>query len=131
MQPEPRAAGRVVGVLPERIAGALAYATFIAAAVFLLLEPYKKNSFVRFHSIQCLVLWIALAAAAAALRLAAVLLFMLPVAGPLLVVLAWGMLGLGAVVIWLVLVVKALQGEMFQLPLLGPVAAHYSSLRSE
>jgi len=125
MQSEPRAQGRV-GVLGENLAGALAYITFIPAIVFLFLEPYKKNRFVRFHSVQCLLLWLAGVIAAAALRLAAVLLFMLPVVGPLLVLLAGGLLALAAGVIWLVLVVKALQGERFKLPLLGSLAAQYS-----
>ena len=50
-----KASGRV-GALPERIAGALAYLTFVPAILFLVIEPYKKNHFVRFHSIQCLLL---------------------------------------------------------------------------
>jgi len=33
---------------------------------------------------------------------------------------------LAAIVIWLVLVVKAFQGEMFQLPMLGEFAAQYA-----
>ena len=126
MQAEPRAQGKV-GVLGENLAGALAYLTFIPAIVFLFLEPYKKNRFVRFHSVQCLLLWLAGVMVAAALRLAAVLFFMLPVAGPLLVLLAGGLLVLAGFVIWLVLVVKALQGEMFKLPLLGNLAAAYAA----
>jgi len=117
-----RAQGNV-GVFPETIAGALAYITFIPAILFLVLEPYKKNSFVRFHSVQCLLLWLAGALAAAVLKLAAVLLFRIAVAGPLIIVLASGLCGLAAFLLWLVLVVKALQGEMFKLPLLGPFAS--------
>ncbi len=56
-----KASGRV-GALPERIAGALAYLTFIPAIVFLLVEPFKSNRFARFHSIQCLLMWAAAAA---------------------------------------------------------------------
>lgn len=122
MQTEARAQGKV-GALPEPIAGALAYLTFIPAIVFLLLEPYKKNPFVRFHSFQCLLLWGAAILVAIALKLGGMLLFIIPVLGPLLVVLVWTVVGLGAVVIWLVLVVKAFQGLMFRLPLLGDFAA--------
>jgi uncharacterized membrane protein len=43
--------------------------------------------------------------------------------GPLLVVLVSTVVALGIFVIWLVLVVKAFQGEMFQLPVLGEFAA--------
>ena len=47
---------------------------------------------------------------------------LIPMIGPLLVVLAYATLGFAAGVIWLVLVVKALQGEMFKLPVLGEFA---------
>lgn len=119
---EPRAQGRV-GALPETIAGVLAYFTFVPAVVFLVLDPYSKNRFVRFHSVQCLLLWAASALFAIALKLASVVLFIIPVLGPLLVYLVSTVVGLAAVVIWVVLVVKAFQGEMFKLPLLGDFAA--------
>lgn len=121
-QTEARAQGRV-GALPENIAGALAYFTFVPAVVFLVLAPYSKNRFVRFHSIQCLLLWGVCAAFAIALKLASVVLFIIPLLGPLLVWLVSTVVALAAVVIWVVLVVKAFQGEMFKLPLLGDFAA--------
>jgi len=119
---EARAQGRV-GALPENIAGVLAYFTFVPALVFLVLDPYNKNRFVRFHSVQCLLLWAACGLFAIALKLASVVLFIIPVLGPLLVYLVSTVVGLAAVVIWVVLVVKAFQGEMFKLPLLGDFAA--------
>lgn len=122
MLPEPRAQGRV-GPLPENIAGALAYLTFVPAIVFLLLDPYKKNQFLRFHSVQCLLFCGASVAIGIALKLASVVLFIIPVLGPLLVLLVSVVVGLAAFVIWLVLVVKALQGEMFRLPVLGDIAS--------
>lgn len=125
MQAESRAQGKV-GALSEPIAGALAYFTFIPAIVFLVLEPYKKNRFVRFHSLQCLLLWLAGILLAIALKLAGLLLFIIPVAGPLLVLLLSMVVGLAAVAIWLVLVVKAFQGVTFRLPLLGDFALQHS-----
>jgi uncharacterized membrane protein len=125
MQAESRAQGKV-GALSEPIAGALAYFTFIPAIVFLVLEPYKKNRFVRFHSLQCLLLWLAGILLAIALKLAGLLLFIIPVAGPLLVLLLSMVVGLAAVAIWLVLVVKAFQGVTFRLPLLGDFALQLS-----
>ena len=118
-----RAHGKV-GILPENIAGAVSYLTFIPAIVFLVLEPYKKNRFVRFHAVQCILLWVAGILLAIALKLASVVLFIIPVLGPLLVLLVSTVVGLAVFVIWLVLVVKAFQGEMFQLPILGDFAAH-------
>jgi uncharacterized membrane protein len=126
MQTEARAQGKV-GALPEPIAGALAYLTFIPAIVFLVLDPYKSNRFVRFHSFQCLLLWGAGILVAITLKLAGLLLFIIPVLGPLLVVLVSTVVGLAAVAIWLVLVVKAFQGLMFKLPLLGDFAAQRGS----
>jgi len=120
--PEPRAQG-TVGVLPENIAGGLAYFTFLPAVVFLLLDPYRKNRFVRFHSLQCLLLWGAAILFAIALKLASVVLFIIPLLGPLLVTIVGAVIVLAGIVIWMVLVIKAFQGEMFKLPILGDVAA--------
>ena len=125
MQAETRAQGSV-GVFPENIAGALAYFTFIPAIVFLFLAPYSKNRFLRFHSFQCLLLWAAAILIGIALKLASVVLFIVPVLGPLLVWVVAVVVVLAAIVIWLVLVVKAFQGEMFQLPMLGEFAAQYA-----
>jgi len=111
-----------LGLLPENIAGALAYLTFIPAIVFLLREPHSKNRFVRFHSIQCLLFWASGALVALALKVAGLLLFIIPVVGPLFTVLVLVLVGLAAAVVWLVLVVKAVQGEMFKLPALGNYA---------
>jgi uncharacterized membrane protein len=120
-----RAQGKV-GALPEPIAGALAYLTFIPAILFLVLEPYNKNRFVRFHSVQCLLLWAAAIVLAIALKLASVVLFIIPVLGPLLVWVVTVVVGLAVLVIWLVLVVKAFQGEMFKLSMLGDLAEQYA-----
>jgi uncharacterized membrane protein len=116
-----------VGFLPENVVGALAYLTFIPAIVFLTSQPYRANRFVRFHSIQCILLWLAAVAIAALLKLASLLLFYLPVAGPLLAVLISVGAGLAAVIIWLVLVIKAIQGERFELPGLGSLAGEYAA----
>ena len=118
---EARAKGKI-GFLPEPIAGALAYLTFLPAIVFLVLAPYNRNRFVRFHSFQCLLLWTAGILIAIALKLAAMVLFIIPVLGPLLVLLVSTVVGLGVLVLWLVLVVKALQGDFFKLPLIGEFA---------
>jgi uncharacterized membrane protein len=115
-----------VGVLPEPIAGALAYLTFIPAVVFLLVEPYKRNLFVRFHSVQCLLLCAAAGLAAAILKLASSILFLIPLLGALVIGLASGLCALAVFVTWLVLIVKALQGEMFEIPFLGRLAARYA-----
>jgi uncharacterized membrane protein len=115
-----------VGGLSENIAGALAYLTFIPAVVLLVVQPFNKNQFVRFHAIQNLLLTAAALAIAAALKVAGYVLVLVPIAGPLLAVLLYAVAALGGLCLWLVLVVKALQGESFKLPALGNFAEHYA-----
>jgi uncharacterized membrane protein len=121
MQGPLRASGRV-GVFPESIAGALAYFTIIPAIVFFFLKPYNKNRFVRFHSLQCIALWILGLVLALVLKVASYLLALIPIVGPLLVVLSSVLLILAGILLWLVLIVKALQGEMFHVPIVGDLA---------
>jgi uncharacterized membrane protein len=108
--------------MPETIAGALAYFTVVPAVIFLLAEPYKKNRFARFHSFQCIGVFLCIVILAAVMRIAAALIGLIPWLGPLLIVLLSVILVLGFFIIWLVLLVKALQGEMFKLPLIGDYA---------
>jgi uncharacterized membrane protein len=107
-----------VGVLPETMAGALAY-FLLPAIVFLLVEPYKRNRFVRFHSVQGIVFF---------LLGVVVLLFSFVVVSPVFVVLILLVVGFALFVVWAVLIVKALQGEMLKLPLIGSFAASRSSV---
>jgi uncharacterized membrane protein len=120
-----RAQGKV-GVFSECVAGALAYLTFIPAVIFLLRPPYNQNRFVRFHSVQCLLFWLAGASFAAVLRLATLVVILIPILGPLLITIVSVVFALALMMIWAVLVVKAFQGEMFELPVLGPLADRYT-----
>lgn len=124
-EPEANAQGKV-GPLPVNLAGALAYFSFVPAIVFLFVDPYRKNRFVRFHSIQCLLLWGAVIVLAAVLRLAGLVVFLIPLLGPLVVAVVDVVVALAAVFLWLVLVVKAFQGEMFKLPVLGNFAEQHA-----
>jgi uncharacterized membrane protein len=106
------------GGIPDRIAGALAYVLVIPAIFFLLQNPFKRNRFIRFHSWQSILL------AATTLIIFSILFTMM---GRVLVIFASFIIALGWFILWLVLVVKALQGEMFELPLLGRLAERQSS----
>jgi uncharacterized membrane protein len=124
-KPDPSASQKAV-VFAENVAGALAYLTFVPAILFLVLKPYKTKGFVRFHSVQCLLLWGAGGVLALALKLAIPLFFLIPLVGPFFELLIYVVVALAAVLLWLVLIVKALLGEQFQVPLLGEFAAEYS-----
>jgi len=106
------------GGIPDRIAGALAYVFVIPAIVFLLRSPFKRNRFIRFHS------WQSILVAATTLIVFSLLLTMM---GRVLVIFAAFIILLGWFILWLVLIIKALQGEMFELPLLGALATRQSS----
>jgi uncharacterized membrane protein len=116
----PRAQG-TVGALPETVAGALAY-LFVPAIVFLLVDPYNKNRFVRFHSYQSIMWAVAAVLAGTAARIVGAILSIIPFLGHLLSYLLVSVVGLAVFVIWLVLLVKALQGERFKLSVLGDLA---------
>jgi uncharacterized membrane protein len=106
-----------VGGLTDNVAGALAYVTLIPAIVFLVLQPYNRNRFIRFHSFQCIffaVAWIAL-------WIVLNIIVHIPIFGWL-TVLLWPLVGLAGFVIWIVLVLKAYQGQMFKLPVIGDMA---------
>jgi len=123
-----RAEGRV-GAFSESIAGALAYLSFIPALMFLLREPYRSNHFVRFHSVQCLLCWLVGIVIACVLRLLVFLIFWIPTLGPLLLVVIATVSALAAFLLWVVLILKAAQGEAFKLPWIGNYADHYSQAR--
>jgi uncharacterized membrane protein len=125
MQTVERAQG-TVGALPEMVAGALAYFV-LPAIVFLLVEPYNKNRFVRFHSFQCFGVCLVALVLGALLRVAGFTLFFIPALGRLLFLLVSMVVSLAFFVVWVVLIVKALQGEMFRLPLVGDFAERHTS----
>jgi uncharacterized membrane protein len=106
----------------DNLLGALAYVTFIPAVVFVLIEPLKRNRFVRFHAFQSIFLTAATIALAIAMRILYSVLTLIPVIGFLLAWLVSALTLLGLVILWLVLVVKALQGATFRLPLIGSLA---------
>ena len=108
--------------LKDNLIAALAYFTFIPAAVFVLIEPFKRNRFVRFHSFQSILLTVATIGVAIAVRILYSVLALIPVLGYLLAWLVTGVSLLGCVILWVVLLVKALQGESFRLPLIGSLA---------
>lgn len=126
MQAAARAQGKV-GALPRRVAGALAYFSVVPAIVFLVVDPYNKDRFLRFHSFQCIGLSLAALAVVIAIRVLGTILFFLPLLGHLLVFLLSMTAILGFFVTWVVLVVKAMQGEMLKVPLLGAFAEQLAS----
>jgi uncharacterized membrane protein len=107
--------------IPENVAGVLAYITIIPAVVFLVLEPFKRNYFVRFHAFQHLFLWIAGFVFAIVAGILSALMQLVPFMRVLVFPLA-GLIGLAWFFLWVLLVVKAYQHELFKLPIIGDLA---------
>ncbi|MGB8886883.1 MAG: zinc-ribbon domain-containing protein [Candidatus Korobacteraceae bacterium] len=109
--------------LEENVAGALAYVTIIPAIVFLLIEPYNRNPFVRFHSFQCLFVAVALVVVDIALSIISAIFHLVPVIGWFVAALMWPLYALAVLALWLLLVIKAYQHQIYKLPIIGDMAA--------
>lgn len=109
--------GKTSSGLQANVAGLLCYLLgAITGIIFYLIE--KDNKFVRFHAMQSIVVFGAL------LVLNIVISFLMPMLGPLAVfaIPLAALLGLLGLVLWILLMVKAYQGELFKLPIAGDIA---------
>jgi uncharacterized membrane protein len=107
----------------DNVAGALCYLVgFITGVLFLILEPYSKRPFVRFHAFQAIFFSVGWIFLSIAFRLVFLMvggamhmwMFFLPLRM---------LIGLAGFVLWLFCMYKAYNGEWFQLPIVGPLAA--------
>jgi uncharacterized membrane protein len=111
----------------DKLLGAVAYVGILPAVVLLLVPPIRKSKFVRFHAWQSLLFSAAAACAGLALKLLFVIFTIIPLIGFLLAWLSLGIGSLGIAVLWIVLFVKAVLGQCYELPLIGPMAARLAS----
>ena len=96
--------------LTDNNAAGLAYVTIIPAIIFLVVAPYNQKPFIRFHAWQSIFLGI----------VAFVLSFIniIPILGQ--IIFGVGMLVL--FVAWIIVLLKALKGERYKLPIIGDFA---------
>jgi uncharacterized membrane protein len=117
--------------LTSNVAGALAYVTLIPAIVFLVVDPFKNDKFVRFHSFQSIFFGVAWIVLWIGLFIIHFILAFIPVVGWILsIILAfvlWLVLGLGGFALWLFLMYKAYNNEQFMLPVIGKLAEQQAS----
>src|SRR5208337_3258979 len=92
--------------LEENVAGFFCYLLgFVTGIVFLVVE--KKSSFVKFHAKQSTITFLGL------------FVILLVIGGiPVLGMLVW----IFTLILWLVLMIKALQGKRYSLPIVGKIA---------
>jgi uncharacterized membrane protein len=115
------------GGLTSNTAGALAYVTIIPAILFLILEPYSKDRFVRFHSFQCLFFAATMIVFSIVLAIVGFVLAFVQVLGFILSMLLWATLWLGSLGLVIFLIYKAYNGEKFMLPVIGKFADEQAS----
>jgi uncharacterized membrane protein len=103
--------------LEENLAGVLCYLFWWVSGLILAVLETRSN-FVRFHALQSIY-------ALGTINLSAFILYWLPI--PILgIALFWVVWSIG-VVLWIILMVKAYQGEMFKMPWAGNLAQAWVS----
>jgi uncharacterized membrane protein len=118
-------------MMDTNVVGALTYlAGLITGIVFLVLDPYKSNSFVRFHAFQSIffnvawiafwIVWMILSAVLTPLTAGIFGLIALPL------MLIFNLGGFG---IWIFLMYQAYQQKLFRLPIVGKFAAGHAGVR--
>jgi uncharacterized membrane protein len=110
------------GGLEDNVAGMLAY-LFVPAVIFLVMEPYNKKPFVRFHSFQCIFLLVVEIVLSIVLSIVAAI----PIIGLIVVFLIGPIFGLACLILWVVLLMKAYQNQKFKLPFIGDLAEKQAS----
>lgn len=101
--------GKTSTGIQANIAALLSYALgFISGVIFILIE--KDNKFVRFHAMQSIFTFGAIFVLQMVLIYIPFLIMLLP------------LLGLLSLVLWIILMIKAYQGETFKLPVIGDMA---------
>ena len=116
--------------MDTNVVGALTYlAGFITGIIFLVLDPYKSNSFVRFHAFQSIffnvawvafwIIWMILSAVLTPLTGGIFGLIAVPL------MLIFSLAGFG---IWLFLMYQAYQQKLFKLPIVGKFAAQHAGV---
>jgi uncharacterized membrane protein len=82
---------------------------FITGIIFYVIE--KDNKFVRFHAMQSIL-------TSGALFVLQIVIAFIPIIGPALAFIV----GIISLILWVILMVKAYQGEDFKLPIVGDIA---------
>jgi uncharacterized membrane protein len=119
--PQPATAPAAAGYAPaqsglsDNAVAAISYLTFIPAIIFLLVEPYSKRPFVRFHAMQCIGLTVASVVLHFAVGMLGFVLHALTIPLSMLVSLLF-------FILWLICIVSAAQGKWFKVPVIGDFA---------
>ncbi len=95
--------------LEPNLAALFSYlAGFVSGIIFFVIE--KDNKFVRFHAMQSMILFGVLFVLQMVLLFTIIFIVLLPV------------VNLAALIMWVIMMVKAYKGEKFKLPIIGDIA---------
>jgi len=101
--------GKTSTGMQPNVAALLSYLLgFITGIIFYLIE--KENKFVRFHAMQSIVVFGALFVFSWILGITMIGIFLIPI------------LSVISLILWILLMIKAYQGELFKLPVAGDIA---------
>ena len=93
----------------QNVAGLMCYlGWWITGLIFFLIE--KENRFVRFHAMQSIITFGSLTVLSIIFGFMPLLWILMPI------------LGILQLILWVILMVKAYQGELFKLPMIGDIA---------
>jgi uncharacterized membrane protein len=126
--PSPASAGASTG-LTANVAGALAYFTFIPAIVFLVVDPYKNDKFIRFHSFQSIFFAVLVIGFTIVWSILSIILGLVSLGflGGIMFLLSL-IIHLGFLCFWIFLTYKAYQNELYQAPIIGALAAKQAGI---
>ena len=111
--------------ITNNVAGALCYILgIITGIIFLVIDPYKSNRFVRFHAFQSIFFWVVCFGFWMIWSYLFVTMLFTPGLG------MWGLINLVGLIVrlamfaaWIFLMYKAYSNEEFKLPIIGDLAA--------
>ncbi|QPV61504.1 DUF4870 domain-containing protein [Halosimplex litoreum] len=112
--------------LEPNVAAAIAYLFAPLTGIVMLLLEGDEDDFVRFHSLQSIGFGAVAVATWVAIGVVMGILTVIPFVGDIFAVLVLplnAVVGLGLFAVWLLLILRAYQGERYGLPVLGPIAA--------
>jgi|SRR5215831_337903 len=113
--------------MSNNVAGLLCYVFgWITGLIFLLIEPYKNDKFVRFHAFQSIFFNVGLIAVYIVLIIVGIILGVMHLG--LLMLPIWLVIWVGIVGTWIFLMVKAYGNQTFKLPIIGELAAKQAGL---
>ena len=118
-------AGAGGGQMSSNVAGLLCYVLISITGILflvLVLEPYNRDPFVRFHAFQSIFFLAAIIVLIIAAGVLSAVLSVIPVLGWVLGLVLFLVLPLGLMVLWVVLMVQAYQNKKWKLPVIGDLA---------